>query len=117
MINNLNHFFDVDWAVKYGDREAIMLSSIVCRLQVNHAQNRDVHEGRVWTCSSRKAFREIFPYWSEKQIYGIIQSLVKQGALVTGMFSEDKRDRTMWYSVNDDIYAACVDIAIYGRRR
>lgn len=113
----INHFFNVDWAVKYGDREAIMLSNIVYRLQANRVNNMNIHEGRVWTYNSRKAFTEIFPYWSEKQIYRIIQSLVEQGALVTGMFSKDKRDRTLWYSVNDDIYADCIDITIYSPLR
>lgn len=104
----INHFFNVEWAVKYGDREAIMLSNIVYWLKENHANNRNVHEGRVWTYNSRKAFTEIFPYWTDKQIYRILQSLIEQGALLAGMFSEDKRDRTMWYSVTDDIYASCI---------
>lgn len=86
-----------------------MLSNIVYWLKVNHANNRNVHEGRVWTYNSRKAFTEIFPYWSSDQIYRILQSLIRQGVLLTGMFGEDKRDRTMWYSVNDDIYADCID--------
>ena len=85
-----------------------MLSNIVYWLKENHANNRNVHEGRVWTYNSRKAFTEIFPYWTDKQIYRILQSLIEQGALLAGMFSEDKRDRTMWYSVTDDIYASCI---------
>ena len=102
------HFFDVELAQKYGCNEAIILTNILYWLQKNYENNKHIYDGRVWTYNSRKAFSGLFPYWSDKQIYRILQSLVEQGAVQTGNYNEDKRDRTLWYSVNDDLMGRCI---------
>lgn len=92
----------------YGDREAILLSNIAYWVKSNHANGRNIFDGKAWTFNSRKAFTELFPYWTEKQIYRILQSLLEQGAIVAGNYNEDRRDRTMWYTLADDIYDECI---------
>jgi hypothetical protein len=104
----MTHLFNVEFAEKYGVNEAIILSNFIHWLKVNHANNRNIHEGKAWTYNTRKALTEIFPYWNDQQIYRIIQSLIKQGAVVAGNFSTDQRDRTVWYSVSGDIYETCI---------
>lgn len=102
------HFFDIELAQKYGCNEAIILTNILYWLQKNYENNKHIYDGRVWTYNSRKAFLGLFPYWSDKQIYRILQSLIEQGAVQTGNYNEDKRDRTLWYSVNDDLMGRCI---------
>lgn len=102
------HFFDIELAQKYGCNEAIVLTNILYWLKHNYENGKNIYDGRVWTYNSRKAFSGLFPYWSDKQIYRIIQSLIEQGAILTGNYNEDKRDRTMWYSVNDDLMESCI---------
>lgn len=104
----LNHYFNVEWAVRYGDREAILLTNIAYWVKTNHANGRNIFEGKAWTFNSRKAFTELFPYWSEKQIYRLLQSLMEQGAIMAANHNEDKRDRTLWYTLADDLYGACI---------
>lgn len=104
----MNHLFSVEFAVRYGVYESIILTNFVHWIKVNHANNRNFHEGRAWTYNTRKALAEIFPYWSDQQVYRAIQSLIKQGALVTGNYNTDPRDRTMWYTLSTDIYETCI---------
>lgn len=95
-------------AARYGFEEAVFLDAIVYWYRVNRANSRNFRNGRWWTYNSIKAFEDIFPWWSSKQIRRISTSCREQGALITGDFNQDRRDRTVWYSPGDEL------LALYG---
>ena len=89
-------------AVRYGLEEAIFLDTIAHWVRVNRAEERNFRDGRWWTYNTIKAFDELFPWWSSKQIRRIITSCKEQGALLTGDYNQDRRDRTVWYTLGDE---------------
>lgn len=95
-------------AERYGFEEAVFLDSIVYWYRTNRANNRNFRDGRWWTYNSIKAFEDIFPWWSAKQIRRIAASCREQGALIAGEFNEDRRDRSLWYTPGDEL------LALYG---
>ena len=90
-------------AIQYGLEEAIFLDSIVHWYRVNRAEGRNFRDGRWWTYNTIKAFDALFPWWSSKQIRRIIDSCKSQGALLTGDYNQDRRDRTVWYTPSDKV--------------
>ena len=95
-------------AERYGFEEAVFLDSIVYWYRTNRANNRNFRDGRWWTYNSIKAFEEIFPWWSAKQIRRIANSCRDQGALIAGEYNEDRRDRSLWYAPGDEL------LSLYG---
>lgn len=89
-------------AVRYGLEEAIFLDTIVHWYRVNRAEGRNFRDGRWWTYNTVKAYDALFPWWSQKQIRRIIESCKSKGALLTGDYNQDRRDRTVWYSPSDE---------------
>lgn len=86
---------------KYGAEEAIMLYNFRFWIWKNEANEKHFHEGRYWTYNSKKAMAKIFPFWTERRIKTILDNLTKKGALLKGNFSDNKMDRTNWYSLVD----------------
>ena len=95
-------------AERYGFEEAVFLDAIVFWYRANKAENRNFRDGRWWTYNSIKAFEEVFPWWSTKQIRRIANSCRDQGALISGEYNEDRRDRSLWYTPGDEL------LALYG---
>ena len=85
-------------AKRYGLEEAIFLDTVVFWYRTNRAENRNFFGGRWWTHNSLAAFEQLFPWWSSKQLRRIINSCKDQGAIVTGNYNKDRRDRTVWYT-------------------
>ena len=80
---------------------AIFLHNIFHWVEYNEAHKKNFYEGRYWTYNSISAFCEVHPYWSKRQIERIATTCKKNGLLLTGCFNEDRRDRTMWYTLSD----------------
>lgn len=95
-------------AERYGFEEAVFLDAIVFWYRTNKAENRNFRDGRWWTYNSIKAFDEVFPWWSTKQLRRIANSCRDQGALIVGEYNEDRRDRSLWYTPGDEL------LALYG---
>lgn len=95
----MNYSFDSADAVKYGVDEAVMLANIKYWIRRNIANEKSEHDGRVWTYNSRRAFIKLFPFWSDGQIKRIINSLVKQGAIIKGNYNQAGYDRTSWFAL------------------
>lgn len=94
----MNHSFDIEIAEKYGVNEAIFIENMKFWIAKNQANGRHFYEGRYWTYNSAKAYEELFPYWTAKQIRRIIDWLVKYGVLLKGNFNQSAYDRTLWYT-------------------
>ena len=99
----MNHSFNVEIAKKYGVDGAIMIENLYFWIQKNKVNNKNFHDGRYWTYNSMKAFTELFPYWTEKQIRRILENLKKDGAIITGNYNKIPYDRTLWYALDDSI--------------
>lgn len=92
-------------AAKYGLEEAVFLDALIFWWRTNRGNNRNYAAGRWWTYNSVKAYTDMFPWWTDAQIRRIIARCKEKGAVLTGNHSEDRRDRTVWYSPSDELLA------------
>ena len=102
----VEYHFRAELAAEYGVDGAIFLHCMAFWTAKNRANGRHFHEGRYWTYNTMKALTELFPFWSRRQIERIVAGLKEAGALLTGNFSEDKTDRTLWYALGDKVLEA-----------
>lgn len=93
------HYFNVEVANRYGLPCAVLLQNIWHWVQKNKANDQNRFDGRYWTYNSVKAFAQLFPYLTDKQIRTTLKKLEDEGLIVTGNYNENKYDRTLWYSV------------------
>lgn len=100
----MDHSFNVEIAIMHGVDEAIVLQNLCYWQQKNKANNKHFYDGRYWAYNSLKAFQELFPYWSKRQLERILKHLEDKGCIVTGNFNDTAYDRTKWYSVSDEIF-------------
>ena len=103
----MQHHFDVDLAKRYGILEAVLLDNFCFWTVKNAANEVHIYEGRVWVYNSIKAFCEMFPYASQKQIRSALAHLENEGLIVAGNFNESAYDRTKWYALTDDALSIC----------
>lgn len=97
----MNHTFNIEVAQKYGVDESIMLENIAFWVNKNKANKKHFYDNEYWTYNSTRAFTELFPYWTEKQIQRILKSLENQGLLKTGNYNKVAYDRTKWYGLTE----------------
>lgn len=97
----MNHSFNIDVATKYGVNCAIILENIYFWVEHNKANNTNFHDGRYWTYNSAKAFTELFPYLTKRQIELALKKLRDDGLIVTANYNQSAYDRTLWYSITD----------------
>lgn len=95
------HIFDTDIAVMFGVNAAILFQNFCYWCDYNRANEQNYHDGYYWTYNSRKAFTELFPYMSAKQISIAIDKLEQAGLIIKGIYNKDPRDRTLWYAVTE----------------
>ncbi len=98
----MKYVFDVKIAQKYGVEEAILLENFKFWIAKNKADGRNFFDGHWWTYCSVSALQELFPFWTEKQIYRIISSLLENGAIISGNYNKTAYDRTRWFAIIDD---------------
>jgi DNA-binding PadR family transcriptional regulator len=98
---NMIHSFDTDIAKAYGINAAVLLGYIAYWTKVNEANDRNYYDGCYWTYNSRKAFAELFPYLSERQIRTAIDKLIDDGLIITGVYNEMRYDHTIWYALTE----------------
>jgi hypothetical protein len=97
----MNHAFNIDIAKKYDVNQAIMIENLAFWIKKNKANKKNFKEGYYWTYNSKKAFTELFPYWTERQIGTIFEKLIKNKIILSKQFNKDKWDRTNWYTIAD----------------
>lgn len=98
----ISHSFQVDIAIKYGVDCAIMLGHLYFWIIHNRANGKNHINGKYWTYNSSRAFQELFPYWSKRQIEYILQKLKDAGLIETEHHSANSMDRTLWYTLSDE---------------
>lgn len=109
----MEHHFNVNIAQQFNVNIAIFLNNIAFWIIKNSANRRHFYDGHYWTYNSTRAFSELFPYWSEKQIRLIISQSVKNGLLIEGNYNKSSYDRTKWFALTKkalDLYHITVQI-------
>ena len=101
----MEYSFDIDVAREYGVDESIMIKNFQFWIMKNKANDKNYNDDRTWTYNSVRAFIKLFPFWNEKQIRRILQSLITKNILITGNYNNNKYDRTLWYAfANEEIF-------------
>ena len=98
---NMYHSFDKDIAVKYGLAEAIILNHMQFWIEKNKANGANFFDGFYWTYNSARAYAEIFPYFSQRQIQNALKHLKDEEILQTGNYNAVAYDRTTWYAFTE----------------
>lgn len=93
------HIFDTEIAVKYGVNAAVLLQNLGYWIKQNEANETNFFDGTYWTYNSRRAYRELFPYMSERQIDTAFRKLIDDGLVITGNYNKIAYDRTLWYAL------------------
>lgn len=96
-----SHYFDVHIAKLYGVHCAVVLQNIWHWLRKNEANGVNFYDGTYWTYNSTKAFADLFPYLSQKQIENALKKLRDEGIIITGNYNAAKYDRTLWYAITE----------------
>lgn len=92
------HSFNVIIAKDYGIIEAILLNHFEYWISKNVANKKNFHNGYYWTFNSIRAFNELFPYISQRQIQNALKHLKELEIIQTGNFNKSTYDRTLWYA-------------------
>lgn len=98
------HNFETNIAEKYGINAAIILQNMYYWIEKNRANEKHFHDGYYWTYNSMKAFEELFPYMSNKQIRGALKKLEDDGIIIDGNYNNSPYDRTKWYAITETGY-------------
>jgi hypothetical protein len=94
----MNHSFNIEDAKTYGVNCAVILENIRFWVAKNKANDKHNYDGKYWTYNSIKAFHELFPYLTERQIRTALDKLVEVGIVQKGNYNQNPYDRTSWYS-------------------
>ncbi len=98
-----SHIFNIQTAVDFSIEKAILIANIDFWLVYNKANNKNIHENKVWTYNSRKSFHELFPYIQEQKIGRIMRELENiDGVLISSnKYNKLNIDKTKWYTFTD----------------
>lgn len=97
----MEHHFIVEVAKEYGVNAAIILNHLYFWVKQSQANNKNYYEGAYWTYNSVRAFEELFPYMSSRQISTTLKKLETEGLIKSGNFNKSAYDRTLWYSITE----------------
>lgn len=100
-----SHIFNTIFATYYGVHEAILIAHFQHWVNYNKRLGQNFKDGRTWTYQTRKEIAAWFPYFTEKQVRAITNSLEKQGVLIKGNYNKKGFDKTIWYAFeNEEIF-------------
>lgn len=100
------YHFDTQDALDYGVESAVILYNLCFWIKHNEANGQSLHNGMYWTYNSTKAFKSLFPFWSDQKIGRLLRKLEADGAIVSANFNKAGFDKTKWYSV---LKSACLN--------
>jgi len=94
----LEHSFDVEIAKEVGINAAILYNNIKFWCAKNRANEKHFYDGYYWTYNSKKAFAELFPYMTERQIEYALKKLIDAKYIIKGKYNANAYDQTLWYA-------------------
>ena len=83
-------------AVKIGLNEAIILQQFHYWLE----RSTNIRDNYRWIYNSYSKWNEQFPFWSNATIRRTINSLEKQGVLISANYNQAGFDKTKWYRID-----------------
>lgn len=101
----MTHSFNAHIAQKYGVNSAILLHCLHMWIEKNRANGRHFYDGHYWAYNSKKAFAELFPYFTARQVDYAIQKLIDEEIIVTGNYNKKPLDRTLWFAITEKGYS------------
>ena len=97
----MEHSFNIYIAKKFGIVEAILLNHFEYWTAKNQANQKNFYNGVYWTYNSTRAFTELFPYLTQRQIQYALKKLIEEDIIQTGNFNKSTYDRTLWYAFTE----------------
>lgn len=83
--------------------ESIVLQQIHYWLELNKQTRKNYRDGRYWTYNSIRNWQEKdFDYLSIDTVRRVFIKLEKEGFLIVSNYNKDPRDKTKWYSLNEE---------------
>ena len=98
------HHFNINVAKQFGVNCAIILNNIVYWYEKNKENGVNFYDGKYWTYNTSKAWAKLFPYFTVRQVEYCLKQLYDNGILFKDCYNKDPRDRTNWYSLNEEKY-------------
>lgn len=93
-----------------GLNEAIVLQQVHYWITINKKANKNFHEGKYWTYNSLPNWhKNNFDFWSFDTVKRTFSKLVKAKILITDNFNKDKRDRTLWYTIDYEVLETLIN--------
>ena len=94
----MEHSFDVEVAKEVGANAAIIYKNIQFWCLKNKVNEVHFHDGYYWTYNSKKAFSELFPYMTERQVDYALNKLIEAKYIIKGNYNKSPYDKTLWYA-------------------
>lgn len=86
-----------------GLNEALVLQQINYWIKINKKSGKNYHDEKYWKYNSIRAWQEKdFDYMSVDTVKRTFAKLEKAGYLLIGNYNKDPRDKTKWYTINDE---------------
>ena len=86
-----------------GLNDALVLQQINYWIEINKKSGKNYHDEKDWTYNSIRAWQENdFDYMSVDTVKRTFAKLEKAGYLLVGNYNKDPRDKTKWYTINDE---------------
>lgn len=95
------HSFDTDIAAQVGVNGAVIYEAIKWWCVKHKVDGTNHYDDNWWVFNSRRAWCELFPYLSDKNIRTALGKLIDAGLIIKGNYSKGKLDRTNWYAIAD----------------
>jgi hypothetical protein len=92
------HSFDTVIATQVGVNAAVIYQNMMFWCEKNFANGHNIYDGYCWTYNSRRAWSDLFTYFSAAQIRTAIAKLISSGLVVKGHYNKNHYDRTIWYA-------------------
>lgn len=97
----MQHHFNVEIAKTFGVNIAIFLDHMSFWITKNLTNELHLHDGSCWTRNTLKAYQEMFPYLSVKQIRKVLSDCEKYDLIKIGNYNKIQYDRTGWYALTE----------------
>ena len=98
--------FDSSIARQYGGSDAAaFIHNLYFWIDKNRANGKHFHDGKTWTYNSMKSFSQLLPFLTKRQVERVINNLRDNGAIITGNYNKSSLDRTLWFTLSDEILA------------
>jgi DnaD/phage-associated family protein len=95
----MDYSFNTDVAVEVGVEAAVIFQNIAFWCKKNAANEKHFHDGNYWTYNSRRAWHDLFPFFTERKVSRLLQKLKEAGLIEVGNYNAIGYDRTLWYAV------------------